>query len=412
MAASVAPPGAPPTGKPSRPIYFCCHEPVWPLTGGSTNGNLAILHELRKEGLTPIAVTPYNGSFRAARRAIGVRLRPFRPFLMHRSASWRTLRYALYSVLYLFVLLSYIRRDKPALLLCRNTVLSLPVYLAGKISGVPTAIILADLLSYFFWTTSERAPLWQRLFEKFECWLAGLHQRIFVVTSVMEDEIVRQCGEHMRPRIRVTRDGVHDRFLHLRPEDFAEARAIRESICGSAPLAVFYGTLELHHGMHEIIDIVPRLLDQSPDLHVLIIGGGPCQPMLMRSPLAKNARVHLKDFMSHEPLIRHALAADVGMIPYPAIPSTHMIYTFKFLEYRCLGLPIVAFPLETLRRDFGSSPGLHLASSPDDYARAVIRFAREGKRYPAEEAFRHRFSWPEVAAPIVEEAKRWTNARD
>lgn len=408
MAASAAPPRAPHPEKSSRPIFFCCHEPVWPLTGGSTNGNLAILHELQKAGLTPVAVTPYNGPFRAARRAIGVRLRPFRPFLMHRSASLRTPRYALYSFLYLFVLIHYIRRDRPALLICRNTVLSLPVFLAGKLCGVPTSIVLADLLSYFFWTKSTEPPPWQKLFQSFECHLAALHQRIFVVTSVMADELARQCGEKIRPRLRVTRDGVHERFMRLTEADFAAARAIRESLCGPAPLAVFYGTLELHHGMHEIIDIVPRLLEQSADLHVLIIGGGPCQPMLMRSPLAQNPRVHLRDFMSHEPLIRHALAADAGMIPYPAIPSTHMIYTFKFLEYRCLGLPIVAFPLETLRRDFGGQPGLHLSSDPDDYARAVIRFAREGKRYPADADFRHHFSWPEVAAPIVEEAKKWT----
>lgn len=388
----------------SRTVFFCCHEPVWPLTGGSTNGNLAILHQLKAAGLDPVAVTPYNGSREEAERAIGVRLLPFRPFYMHRSASLRTLRYAAYSVMYLFFLLWAIRREKPSLLLCRNTVLALPVHIASRLTGVPSATLLADMLSYFFWHQPTEPPLWQRLFRRLECHLATLHDRIFVITEVMADEITQFEKKDIREKIAVIRDGVHDRFQHLTDADYEAAREIRASICGDAPLAVFYGTLELHHGMHEIIEIVPLLLERAPDFHVLIIGGGPCQPMLMRSPLASHPRVHLLDFLSHDPLIRHALAADVGMIPYPAISSTHMIYTFKFLEYHCLGLPIVAFPLETLRREFSRLPGLYLAKDYDDFVDAVIRLGRERKRYPADDEFRRRFSWEQVAAPVVNEA--------
>lgn len=387
-----------------RTVFFCCHEPVWPLTGGSTNGNLAILHELRDAGLKPVAVTPFNGSYRTARRSIGVRLWPVRPFLMHRSASFRTIRYAIFSVIYFFGLLHYIRREKPVQLICRNTVLALPVWAAGKLHGIPTAIVLADLLSYFFWTRPARPPLWQRFFQHFECKLAALHDRIFVVTSVMADEIAGHVGQKVRSRICVTRDGVHDRFLHITDADRAAAGTIRAEICGESPLAVFYGTLELHHGMEELFEIVPILLERAPDFHVLIIGGGPCQPMLLRSPLGRHPRVHLRDFLPHEPLIRHALAADVGMIPYPAIPSTHMIYTFKFLEYRCLGLPVVAFPLETLRREFGNHPALRLVETVNNYSNAVIALGKAGERFPIESDFAESFSWRHVAAPLVEEA--------
>ncbi|HEY5814270.1 MAG TPA: hypothetical protein VIT23_16645, partial [Terrimicrobiaceae bacterium] len=122
------------------------------------------------------------------------------------------------------------------------------------------------------------------------------------------------------------------------------------------------------------------------------------------SPLARHGRAHLLDFMDVETLIRYGLAADVGMIPYPSVPSTNMIYTFKFLEYRCLGLPVVAFPLETLRREFHQCPGLHLAKNSIDFADAVVRFGRERRRYFPQEDFRRRFSWREVAAPIVQEA--------
>ena len=79
-----------------------------------------------------------------------MRLAPFRPFRMHRSASFRTVRYALYSILYFFALLGKVRRMKPALLICRNTVLALPVYAVAKLTQIPTAIVLADLLSFFF----------------------------------------------------------------------------------------------------------------------------------------------------------------------------------------------------------------------------------------------------------------------
>jgi len=300
---------------------------------------------------------------------------------------------------------------KPALLICRNTVLALPVYMAARLCHVPTAIVLADLLSFFFWSKPTRPPLWQRLLRSFECRLAALHDRIFVVTPAMADEITRHVGEEVRSKICVTRDGIQERFLALSDADFSAAKEIRSSICGEAPLAVFYGTLERHHGMQEIIRIVALLLGTTSDFHALIIGGGPSRNSLLRSPLAAQPRVHLYDFMDAETLIRHALAADVGMIPYPAVPSTNMIYTFKFLEYRCLGLPIVAFPLETLRREFREYPGLHLAADCEDFAKAVIRFGRERRRHLPEGDFCRRFSWREVAAPIVQEARGQVETR-
>ncbi|HEY5741211.1 MAG TPA: glycosyltransferase family 4 protein [Terrimicrobiaceae bacterium] len=387
-----------------RPIFFCCHEPVWPLTGGSTGGNLALLRELSAAGLNPVAITPYNGSFLQARRGVGVRLEPFRPFLMHRSAPLRMARYALYGFLYFFVLFRKVRQRKPFLLICRNSVLALPVYAVAKLNRIPTAIVLADLLSFFFWNRPSPPPRWQRLFRWFECWMVGLYDKIFVVTTAMAEEIVRQLEQKVQTKISVTRDGVRERFLSLSDADFAAAKQVRSSICGEAPLALFYGTLERHHGMDEILRIVSLLLDTTSDFHALIIGGGPCRASLLRSPLARHGRAHLLDFMDVETLIRYGLAADVGMIPYPSVPSTNMIYTFKFLEYRCLGLPVVAFPLETLRREFHQCPGLHLAKNSIDFVDAVVRFGRERKRYFPQEDFRRRFSWREVAAPIIQEA--------
>jgi glycosyltransferase involved in cell wall biosynthesis len=350
-------------------------------------------------------VMPYNGSLREARRAIGVRLEPFRPFRMHRNAPLRTLRYALYSFLYLFALLRSIRRMNPIMLICRNSVLALPVYIAAKLTRIPSIITLADFLSFYFWSKPTGPPLWHRFIRWSECRLATLHDRIFVVTPAMAKEITQRAGRRAESKISVIREGVHERFLTLTEADFSAAREIRTSICGEAPLALFYGTLEVHHGIREIIRILSLLLEKTPDVHVLVIGGGPCRMSLLRSFLGGHARGHLYDFMDIDELIRHAMAADVGLIPYPAVQSSNMTYTFKFLEYRSLGLPIVAFPLETLRLEFQGRPGVHLALDDEDFVNAVIRFGRDRKKYPPDERFRRRFSWQEVAAPIVQEAQ-------
>jgi glycosyltransferase involved in cell wall biosynthesis len=287
----------------ARPIFFCCHEPVWPLSGGGTSGNLAILHELKAAGLEPVAVMPYNASFRDARRAIGARLDPFRPFQMHRSALPE--RFDTRWLSYLFALLRSIRRMNPGLLICRNPSCAARLY-CSKAHSCAHRDRSSRFSELLFLSKPTRPPLWHRLLQSFECRLAALHDRIFVVTPAMAEEITRHVGEEARSKICVIREGIHERFLSLRDADFSAAREIRRSICGEAPLALFYGTLELHHGMREIIRIFSLLLERTSDFHALIIGGGPCRSSLLRSSLAGQQRVHLLDFMSVEPLIRHA----------------------------------------------------------------------------------------------------------
>ena len=161
---------------------------------------------------------PYNGLFLHARRAAGVRLAPFRPFRMHRSAKpLRTLRYALYGFLYFFALLRKVRQMKPALLLiCRNTVLALPVYMAARLCHVPTAIVLADLLSFLLEQADAAHRCGSACCDRSSApCLAALHDRIFVVTPAMADEITMHVGEEVRSKICVTRDGIQERFLAL-----------------------------------------------------------------------------------------------------------------------------------------------------------------------------------------------------
>lgn len=226
-----------------------------------------------------------------------------------------------------------------------------------------------------------------------ERWLAAEAARVIVCSEYMRDEVVRQFGVQMA-KTDVVRNGVDVLRWYARPRAIAAAR---RRFAGDAPLVSFAGRLVYEKGVQHLIAAVPRLLETSPGLRVVIAGDGPYRAELeaMASPAVSFAGF----------LTGHHLTALMGASDCYVVPSIYEPFGMVALEAAAAGTPVavsstgglaeivenrvtgVTFPPQNPEA-LASSVGSVLEDR--EFARGL---ARRGRRRVRED-----FAWPEIAA--------------
>jgi glycosyltransferase involved in cell wall biosynthesis len=350
----------------TRRLLFCTHEPILPLSGGCTIGNLRMLQRFPQLGWEVTVLGPLNLSRpEAAAQLPGVELRPFQPWRMGRNIPLRTLKYAGYAGLYFFRLWAELGRRRPDAILVRNAVLAVPVALAARLRGIPALISYTDLLSELM-ASHPRIPGFAiRLLRAYECGVARLFQGVSAISQPLADQL-GAAGVDPK-RLSLSLDGADPAYF--RPDAVGAAeRAKRRKGLGLKPgqrLALFHGTVEPHHGQ----DLIPRLLARAaaaaPNLRFLLIAGGPGAPAL-QAAVAGLPNARFLPFQPPEEVGRWAACADAGFIPYEPSAGLDLVFTLKLLEYFAAGLPVTSFRLRAAQQAFGSSKAWVVA--PDEGA--------------------------------------------
>ena len=351
-------------------VLLCTHEPLLPLSGGCTIGNLRLAQYLARRGRFR-ALGPLNLSRgEAAAIAPGVDFRPFQPWRMGRTISARSLKYAAYAALYPFALWRECSRQRPDVLLVRNAVLAVPAAIVSKLRGIPALLSYTDLLSELM-AGDPRLPRWSIALLR---WYETRVPRLFDAVTVISKPLARTLldGGVDPKRLTVSLDGADP--VYFRPNAVTPAERKRRraqlKLKAGQKLVLFHGTVEAHHGEA----LIPRLLLQAkqaqPKLRFLLIVGGPGAEALKRA-VAGMPHVTLLPFQPPEEVGRWAACADLGMVPYPPSAGLDLVFTLKLLEYFATGLPAVSFRLAAAQAEFGHFKGYRVASDEADFIAAL-----------------------------------------
>ena len=378
-------------------IVFCTHEPFWPLTGGGTSGTLAVVKELKRLGHEVIVIAPAHISKEEVEKHAQIAFIPFNPFYMHRNASLRTLRYVLYSLLFIPRLLFFLWHNKAEVVICKNVVLTPALRVAKAIYGIRSFVITTDLLTLYFGFSKGFLKKWMARLIALEAWLLSWHDRVFMISPEMAERVEKEQVS-LTKKIRINGDGVDLSFFCRDKIALEEINRVRKKFCGEGLLAIYHGTIEPHHGLEELLAIMKQALAIESSLNFIIIAGGKNYE-LIKKQLAQ-ARIYWLDFMTQKELLPYLAAADVGFLPYPPDPSTNILYPYKFLEYYALGLPVVSFQLKALYRMFEKKPNVYFAETINEFSQAVVNLARQKKQREWDEDFSDHFSWQAVVKPI------------
>ncbi len=99
-----------------------------------------------------------------------------------------------------------------------------------------------------------------------------------------------------------------------------------------------WSSAERYKGFDTLIRVLPALLRETPDLHLLFVGGGDDRPSLeaLAKVIKVEQRVHFLTGISREQLIACYASADVF-----ALPSSGEGFGFVFLEAMALAKPAI-----------------------------------------------------------------------
>lgn len=134
---------------------------------------------------------------------------------------------------------------------------------------------------------------------------------------------------------------------------FAPAIAMRRRRSGKAKnLTVgFVGTLKPWHGTHHLVEAFRVLVQERPEMHLLIVGDGPERSRLMEQVREGGVadRVSFTGSVTAEEVPGWLAAMDIAVAPYPQLEQFYFS-PLKVYEYMAAGLPVVASRIGQIER--------------------------------------------------------------
>ncbi|MBI2381939.1 MAG: glycosyltransferase, exosortase A system-associated [Gammaproteobacteria bacterium] len=148
----------------------------------------------------------------------------------------------------------------------------------------------------------------------------------------------------------------------------------------------FIGSFYGYEGLEGLLDALPAILEQAPDLRLLLVGGGPRESALK----AKAEAMGLADKLvftgrvPHREVPRYASLVDIFVFPRRSMRLTELVTPLKPLESMAQGKLVLASDVGGHREliQEGKTGALFRADDAADLARAALGLLAQPERWP------------------------------
>lgn len=179
---------------------------------------------------------------------------------------------------------------------------------------------------------------------------------------------------------------------------------------------VYFGALRGEHGPGLVLEALPRMLREAPDIRVVFAGGGELEERLKTraAELGIAERVRFAGFIpSDEEAYRVLSGCGLALATYPPDDHTYKRYCDpgKVKIYLACGLPVLITDVPAIARELAEKgAGVIVEYSPEALAEAALRIFRdpEGYRRMRERALAvaREYDWDAVWSRTFEEMER------
>jgi len=173
----------------------------------------------------------------------------------------------------------------------------------------------------------------------------------------------------------------------------------------AASVIGFIGSFYAYEGLDLLLDTLPAILQQRPEVRVLLVGGGPQDAALKAQAqrLGVADKVVFTGRVPHDQVQRYYDLVDVLAYPRHSMRLTELVTPLKPLEAMAQGRVLVASDVgghkELIRH--GQTGMLFKAGSADALTRTVLELFASQSKWPTIRAAGRRF---------VEEERNWTKS--
>lgn len=170
--------------------------------------------------------------------------------------------------------------------------------------------------------------------------------------------------------------------------DGAPDEALRAQLgLTGARILGFIGSFYAYEGLDLLLNALPRILEQAPDVRVLLVGGGPQEKALKQLSLALGIadKVVFSGRVSHSDVNRYYDLVDVLVYPRHSMRLTELVTPLKPLEAMAQGRLFAASDVgghKELIRDWETGV-LFKAGDPQSLADKVLDLLQSTNRWPA-----------------------------
>lgn len=168
------------------------------------------------------------------------------------------------------------------------------------------------------------------------------------------------------------------------------ALAAKLGLGDQAEVIGFIGSFYDYEGLDDLIAAMPALVAARPDLHLLLVGGGPMEAVLKRQAEGSSAaaRIHFIGRVPHKEVDRYYSLVDVLVYPRKAMRLTDLVTPLKPLEAMAQEKLVAASDVGGHREliEDGVTGTLFQADSPEALARAVAALFADRVNWPARRA--------------------------
>ncbi len=151
-----------------------------------------------------------------------------------------------------------------------------------------------------------------------------------------------------------------------------------------------HGSIEDRYGQDTIIEAAALLRDELPRLRVVFTGRGSNEDAVLALIRERNLAdiVRFEGFVSRTRLNDLLHSADVGIVAQKASAYSHLVHTYKMVDYWIFGRPVIASRLDATSALYGDDVIEYYApGDATDLARAIRRLHDDSDR--REELARH-----------------------
>jgi glycogen synthase len=277
--------------------------------------------------------------------------------------------------------------------------------LAAMKSGLKSTPFLYEIRA--FWEdaavgngTGREGSIKYHATKAIEGWVAKRADAVAVICEGLRDDLIKRGVA--ADKIMVSPNGVDLDLFGIPP---ATDEALRDALgLRSAETIGFIGSFYDYEGLDDLIAAMPMLVAERPDLHLLLVGGGPMESALRAAAKASTTanRIHFAGRVPHQEVERYYSLIDVLVYPRKKMRLTELVTPLKPLEAMAQMKLVAASDVGGHREliSDGITGTLFKADDPAALAKSVAAL------------FADRASWPDrlkSAREYVEQNRNWSS---